>query len=53
MCDKLTTPQIILNTPDEYEERVPISFIRKVQEHLQQHRDPETDGSVSTAWRGV
>ncbi|KAF0309549.1 Unconventional myosin-Va [Amphibalanus amphitrite] len=50
MCDKLTTPQIIkilnLYTPDEYEERVPISFIRKVQEHLQQHRDPETDGSA-------
>ncbi|GFY64185.1 unconventional myosin-Vb [Trichonephila inaurata madagascariensis] len=40
MCDKLTTSQIVkilnLYTPaDEYEERVPISFIRKMQACLQ------------------
>ncbi|XP_037069496.1 LOW QUALITY PROTEIN: unconventional myosin-Vb-like [Pollicipes pollicipes] len=50
MCDKLTSPQIIkilnLYTPDEYEERVPISFIRKVQDHLQKHREPDTDSSA-------
>ncbi|GIY25033.1 unconventional myosin-Va [Caerostris darwini] len=39
MCDKLTTSQIVkilnLYTPaDEYEERVPISFIRKMQQCL-------------------
>ncbi|XP_075749178.1 unconventional myosin-Va-like [Rhipicephalus microplus] len=46
MCDKLTTAQItkILNlyTPaDEYEERVPVSFIRKIQAKLQE-RNQET-----------
>ncbi|XP_071098869.1 unconventional myosin-Va-like isoform X3 [Haliotis cracherodii] len=39
MCSKLTLPQIVkilnLYTPvDEFEERVPISFIRKIQEKL-------------------
>ncbi|KAM7314396.1 unconventional myosin-Va [Ixodes scapularis] len=46
MCDKLTTAQItkILNlyTPaDDYEERVPVSFIRKIQAKLQE-RNQET-----------
>ncbi|XP_042909749.1 unconventional myosin-Va isoform X2 [Parasteatoda tepidariorum] len=45
MCDKLTTSQIIkilnLYTPaDEYETRVPVSFIRKIQACLQK-RDEE------------
>lgn len=39
MCSKLSIPQIVkilnLYTPvDEFEERVPISFIRKLQQHL-------------------
>ncbi|XP_022250756.1 unconventional myosin-Va-like isoform X1 [Limulus polyphemus] len=47
MCDKLTTSQIIkilnLYTPaDDFEERVPISFIRKIQECLQA-RDQVSD----------
>ncbi|XP_064471543.1 unconventional myosin-Va-like isoform X2 [Ornithodoros turicata] len=46
MCDKLTTAQIIkilnLYTPaDDYEERVPVSFIRKVQAKLKE-RNQET-----------
>jgi len=50
MCDRLTSPQIIkllnLYTPDEYEERVPITFIRKVQDHLQKTRDAETEAQA-------
>lgn len=54
MCDKLTTAQItkILNlyTPaDDYEERVPVSFIRKIQAKLQgrnQETLPVTDNTL-------
>jgi myosin-5 len=46
MCSHLTTPQIIkilnLYTPvNEYEERVPISFIRKIKEQLSLSREQE------------
>ncbi|XP_022303516.2 unconventional myosin-Va-like isoform X3 [Crassostrea virginica] len=46
MCSKLTTPQIVkilnLYTPvDEFEERVPISFIRKIQERLKSVKHDE------------
>ncbi|XP_056002833.1 unconventional myosin-Va-like isoform X5 [Ostrea edulis] len=46
MCSKLTTPQIVkilnLYTPvDEFEERVPISFIRKIQERLKTTRNDD------------
>ncbi|GIZ04249.1 unconventional myosin-Va [Caerostris extrusa] len=51
MCDKLTTSQIVkilnLYTPaDEYEERVPISFIRKMQQCLAK-RDEQSQLVVS------
>ncbi|ELT88116.1 hypothetical protein CAPTEDRAFT_225225 [Capitella teleta] len=44
MCSRLSTSQIIkilnLYTPvNEFEERVPISFIRKIQEHLSSRQD--------------
>ncbi|KAG8180737.1 hypothetical protein JTE90_004694 [Oedothorax gibbosus] len=46
MCDKLTAAQIIkilnLYTPaDEYEERVPVSFIRKMQARLKERAGTE------------
>ncbi|XP_062613392.1 unconventional myosin-Va-like isoform X4 [Saccostrea cucullata] len=46
MCSKLTTAQIVkilnLYTPvDEFEERVPISFIRKIQERLKSTKKEE------------
>ncbi|KAK3095804.1 hypothetical protein FSP39_019412 [Pinctada imbricata] len=51
MCSKLSTPQIVkilnLYTPvDEFEERVPISFIRKIQEKLKQREDGESDNTL-------
>ncbi|XP_060573083.1 unconventional myosin-Va-like isoform X4 [Ruditapes philippinarum] len=47
MCSKLTAPQIVkilnLYTPvDEFEERVPISFIRKIQQKLKERDHVET-----------
>ncbi|XP_052786760.1 unconventional myosin-Va-like isoform X2 [Mya arenaria] len=49
MCSKLTVPQIVkilnLYTPvDEFEERVPISFIRKIQQKLKERVN--TDNSL-------
>ncbi|KAL4216467.1 myosin V [Mactra antiquata] len=49
MCSKLATPQIVkilnLYTPvDEFEERVPISFIRKIQQKLKERE--KTDNSL-------
>lgn len=53
MCDKLTTAQItkILNlyTPaDEYEERVPVSFIRKIQAKLKERNEATLPVSDNT-----
>ncbi|KAF8788252.1 unconventional myosin-Va-like isoform X3 [Argiope bruennichi] len=53
MCDKLTTSQIVkilnLYTPaDEYEERVPVSFIRKMQACLQKRDEIAQGGSAIT-----
>ncbi|XP_052263994.1 unconventional myosin-Va-like isoform X4 [Dreissena polymorpha] len=47
MCSKLTVPQIVkilnLYTPvDEFEERVPISFIRKIQQKLKERESTDT-----------
>ena len=46
MCSQLTTPQIVkilnLYTPvDEFEERVPISFIRKIQQKLKGRQEAD------------
>lgn len=51
MCSKLTTPQIVkilnLYTPvDEFEERVPISFIRKIQERLKSVKREEGEDNT-------
>ncbi|PNF43034.1 hypothetical protein B7P43_G08783 [Cryptotermes secundus] len=51
MCDKLSMYQIIkilnLYTPaDEFEERVPISFIRKVQATLQERAGPQEQATL-------
>jgi myosin-5 len=51
MCSRLTSAQIIkilnLYTPaDELEERIPMSFIRKVQEELQKRSDPQSQSKL-------
>ena len=51
MCSRLTSAQIIkilnLYTPaDELEERVPMTFIRKVQEELQKRTDPQAQSKL-------
>ena len=51
MCSRLTSAQIIkilnLYTPaDELEDRIPISFIRKVQEELQKRTDPQSQSKL-------
>lgn len=51
MCSRLTSAQIIkilnLYTPaDELEDRIPISFIRKVQEELQKRNDPQAQSKL-------
>lgn len=51
MCSRLTSAQIIkilnLYTPaDELEDRIPMTFIRKVQEELQQRPDPQSQNKL-------
>jgi myosin-5 len=51
MCSRLTSAQIIeilnLYTPaDGLEDRIPISFIRKVQEELQKRTDPQSQSKL-------
>ena len=51
MCSRLTSAQIIkilnLYTPaDELEERIPLSFIRNVQEELQKREDPLVESKL-------
>jgi len=51
MCDKLSMFQIIkilnLYTPaDEFEERVPVSFIRKIQATLQERSEPQEQATL-------
>ncbi|XP_046984873.1 unconventional myosin-Va [Schistocerca americana] len=51
MCDKLSMFQIIkiLNlytTIDEFEERVPVSFIRKIQAKLQERNEPQEQATL-------
>jgi len=51
MCSRLTSAQIIkilnLYTPaDELEERIPLSFIRNVQEELQKRDDPVAESKL-------
>lgn len=51
MCSRLTSAQIIkilnLYTPaDELEDRIPITFIRKVQEELQKRPDPAAQSKL-------
>lgn len=51
MCSRLTSAQIIkilnLYTPaDELEDRIPMTFIRKVQEELQKRSDPQSQSKL-------
>ena len=51
MCSRLSAAQIIkilnLYTPaDEMEDRIPMSFIRRVQEKLQERGDPQTQSKL-------
>ncbi|XP_076081183.1 unconventional myosin-Va-like isoform X3 [Mytilus galloprovincialis] len=55
MCSKLTTPQIVkilnLYTPvDEFEERVPVSFIRKIQKKLQGRQEADNTLLMDTKY---
>ncbi|XP_022081867.1 unconventional myosin-Va-like isoform X3 [Acanthaster planci] len=49
-CTKLTTTQVVkilnLYTPDEYEKKTEVSFIRKVQSKLVGRMDPKKDGQL-------